>query len=287
MTLMKGLILLNKLKEESGYTLLVTILVLVLFTVLGFSLFTLTISGVSKNESRESNVQAKDLSVKGIEYLVTKIQFELNDYLAEGKNATDYKEKLETTLNQHLCTGTPSYLDNTETGKTDVCISDIINKAVDNPYKKVVTFHSIGTASGKEFTVESTYEIGADLNLNPFSYVISTFFDDAKDADKGGDLELFGGVEVTGNMNVAGDLITNDKSKYKSTIIDSVLPRVYNAKLNLLGDSYLQDKSNKQAISHMFYNSTIQEVSETCPSSLWRKLFKVRSVLERCPLQLF
>lgn len=250
------------LKTEKGYTLLITIIVLVLFSVLGFSLFTLTVGGITKNESREHNTQAKDLSVKGLDFVITEIQYKLDTFLRDGQNATDYKTKLEATLNEYLCTGSPTPLTNTKTGSVNTCISNIKDISVDNPYKKIVTFKSIGTADNKKFTVESTYTIGANLNLEPFTYVLSTFQNDIADNKQNGDLSLLGGIEVNGNINVASDLITSNQSTYKGVTIDSVLPRANNTKLNLKGQSYLKNKSNPKGLSQLFNNSNITNISE-------------------------
>ncbi|BAK18083.1 type II secretory pathway, component PulK [Solibacillus silvestris StLB046] len=62
------------LKSNSGSALLIAVAVLMIFTVLGLSLMSLTANGVIKNKSRENIVQATDLAQKGIEFAVTDIQ---------------------------------------------------------------------------------------------------------------------------------------------------------------------------------------------------------------------
>lgn len=61
-------------QNENGYSLLLTFAVIIIFTILGLSLITLTSSGITKNNTREELVQAQDLSDKGIDYAIKDIQ---------------------------------------------------------------------------------------------------------------------------------------------------------------------------------------------------------------------
>lgn len=248
-------------EKEQGYTLLITVMIIVLFTILGMSLMSLTISGANRSELRESTSQAQDLAMKATDFAVEEIKLKMTTALAGGKNASAFKTALENVLNEYLCSNGMTVLPNTTTGTAEVCIlapySDI---SPNNPYKKIVLFNSVGKANGKEETIQSTYEIGADLNLEPFDYVISTFKN--KEDSTGGDLAIHGGVEITGNMNVDGNLYISRNSKYKDTVVHSVLPRAYDSQINLSGDSYKKEspndsKVNSTSIDKLFYNATV------------------------------
>ena len=82
-------------KSEKGYSLLLTTAVVVLFTILGLSLLTLTSSGVLKNKQRESQIQAQDLADKGITYAVNDIQKYLENGLNGKTKGADFKKLLE------------------------------------------------------------------------------------------------------------------------------------------------------------------------------------------------
>ena len=78
------------LKNEKGYTLLFSIVAIVIITVLGLSLYTMSANGTQKNEKRDEIIQAESLATKGLDYLVAKINKEIE--LALEKTDQEYKD---------------------------------------------------------------------------------------------------------------------------------------------------------------------------------------------------
>lgn len=214
------------LKNDSGYSLLLAIGVVIIFTVLGLSLLTLTSSGIAKNSTREDTIQAQDLSDKGIDYVVKDIQTYLEDEIIDnpmGKTAfnTFLTNTLgKSTLSCPLDTDSEAIkaskgikIPGENSNSTMVCIAnvaEIINTdgvvEEKDKYKRLVTFKSIGTVNGKEHVTTSKVIIGTDAVPDQLRYAVST--------NDGGNLHLHGGVEIQGDIKTSGNLIITNHASW-------------------------------------------------------------------------
>lgn len=215
------------LKNHTGSALLMAVAVLMLFTVLGFTLFTLTANGIKKNETRENIVQSKDLADKGIDFAVNDIQKQLTDLISHPTIKVG-KEKFKTELVKILSksalqcplAGQPfpdsiGYkIQGNNSSYTRVCIEKVepflTNGMADekNAYKRVVTFKSIGYVNGKEHITHTKVIIGTDAVPDQLRYAVST--------NEGGNLYLHGGIEVRGDIKTDGHLILSERAHWIS-----------------------------------------------------------------------
>ncbi|MGN7478838.1 hypothetical protein ACTHOQ_13375 [Solibacillus silvestris] len=215
------------LKNQTGSALLLAVAVLMLFTVLGFALLTLTTNGIKKNETRENIVQSKDLADKGIDFAVNDIQKQLTDLISHPTIKVG-KEKFKTELVRILSkpalqcplAGQPfsdsiGYkIQGNNSSYTKVCIEKIepvlTNGLADekNAYKRIVTFKSIGYVNGKEHITRSKIIIGTDAVPDQLRYAIST--------NEEGNLYLHGGIEIKGDIKTDGHLILSERAHWIS-----------------------------------------------------------------------
>lgn len=243
----------KSLKEQNGSTLLVTLVLVILFTVLGLSLLSLSISGTSKNTIREDTVASYDLSQKGIDYLVNKVEYDIKTELGtNGLAASTFVNKIESILDKYKCTnlGNPDKSKTGTTGNMEYCIDSYTNKidvsGKENVHRKIVKIRSIGSSGTVSKDILHEIEIGADSIPDFLNYAIGTNkTDDNKDGD--GNLYLHGGVEIKGDMKVEGDLITYNKGYGNGVWVNSVYPRAYGynsekSKIVLKGSAYYLEK---------------------------------------------
>lgn len=202
------------LKQQNGYALLVTLLILVVFSVLGTTLMMFTLNGGSKNEVREDITQSADLSQKGIDLITTQINSELTTYLGiNGRPRTEFVYQLENYLNNYLCSkNSPTTL--SITGEYKVCIESYVNSFDENnevnELKKLVTFKSVGTSGNSNRTLTSKIEIGAETAPEALRYAVGTNIDSADGLQDGeGNLLMHGGVEIKGDIKVDGNIVTS------------------------------------------------------------------------------
>lgn len=116
-------------KSEKGYTLLLAVVVVLIFSILGLSLITITTNGILRNETREEGIQSKDLADKGIDYLVESIQTQLQSYINTGNiGKTEFKKRLmEILTSSNLSCATGGIVIPGDIGETKVCIDGIID----------------------------------------------------------------------------------------------------------------------------------------------------------------
>ena len=87
-------------QNNKGYSLLLAICAILIFSILGLSLLGLTSNGIAKNTNREEIIQAQDLSDKGFDYVVGDIQKTLEKQIvATPMGKTEFGTFLNTTLN--------------------------------------------------------------------------------------------------------------------------------------------------------------------------------------------
>lgn len=275
----------NKLDNQSGYSLLITIVLIILFSILGLSMLALTSSGIQKNEVRQDTVRSADLSDKGIDYLSKQINSDLTIKLgSNGLPRGKFIEELEKTLNSYLCPPSHQSADEKnrttnsikgQTGKTDVCIKSYIDskddKGVDNPLRKLVTFNSIGVSGTALRNLNSEVEIGAELVPETLKYAIGTNIVNKNSPQNGeGNLLMHGGVTIQGDMKVDGNILTRDYGyaylsgeQWIPSIFPESLPSVgsTSSKLVLGGKSYLLKTTNYNKNNILSYNNHINKVS--------------------------
>lgn len=208
------------LQNDNGYSLLIAIGTILIFTILGLSLITLTTNGISKNNTREQIVQATDLADKGIEFMVDSLQAELENYVLSGNiGKAQFQAKLNETITsgELSCTGGGIKIPG-DTGDTTVCID---GKNIQNVYtekedgtkilqelKKQVPIISTGLVDGKERVTTATVIIGTDAIPDQLRYALST--------NNGGNLYLHGGVEIQGDIKTDNDLIISSNATWFS-----------------------------------------------------------------------
>ncbi|WP_142827705.1 hypothetical protein [Planococcus soli] len=205
----------NQLKNQHGYALLLTLGLIVIFTILGASLLMLTSNGAAKNEVRQDITRSSDLSQKGIDLVTTQVNAELVTFLGDnGRPRTEFILQLEQILNKYMCTEGSSIPIKGETGTYKACIESYVD-TVDsddqaNPLKKLVTFKSIGTAGDANREMLSKIEIGAATAPEALRYAIGTNINTADGLQNGeGNLLMHGGVEIKGDLKVDGNIVTS------------------------------------------------------------------------------
>src|SRR5690625_5327600 len=92
--------------QEKGYTLFLTISIVLLFGVLSLSLLSITISGAQKSSVREDTTQATELAQKRVKQLTQQIKHDVQekiDTYTGGVTKYHYEELLEETLATYTC----------------------------------------------------------------------------------------------------------------------------------------------------------------------------------------
>lgn len=204
----------NLLKNNKGYTLLITLAVLVLFTVLGMTILALASSGTKKNVIRQETIQAKALSEKGIDQISAQINQDLINELGEnGLPRGEFISKLEMTLGNYICSNMKEE-QTSVTGKFSACIESYVDSRDDkgepNELRKLVTFSSIGNSGQAENMLASKIEIGAESVPETLKYAIGTNIMSKKPQNGEGNLLMHGGVDIQGDIKVDGNLLTRD-----------------------------------------------------------------------------
>ena len=206
-------------QRQGGYTLLLTLVLLILFAALGFSLMTLTSAGIVKNTKRQEITQSTALSEMGIDRMTKQINTELTDALGEnGLPRGKFVEKLEATLKNYRCDN--SYMlklpiSDSGTGTFEVCIESVVDtddgKGKSNDLRKLVGFKSIGTAGNSDKALISKVEIGAELVPETLKYAIGTNILSKNPKNGEGNLLMHGGVDIQGDIKVDGNIVTTDR----------------------------------------------------------------------------
>lgn len=258
------------LKSQQGYTMLITITVVMIFSILGISLLYLATNGAMRSESRESNTQALRLATKGEEFLLAKMKAEIEHKIENGVSPDQFKEILEETIGAYKCDVQPSVnspTDSTYTGAFEACIAKAEPIAIKNPinendpkyneqnpfnpYQQYITIRSIGESNSmdKAKTVESQHLIGKDLNLELYEFAISSR--GSKESSNDGNMYLSGQLDINGNVYVGNKLETANKAKYYTKTIESNYP-----KANPFGESSIKPTFilNDSITDNMFLN---------------------------------
>lgn len=226
-------------KSDHGYALLLTLLILIVFTVLGMSVLGMSLSGKERNNTREEIVQANDLAAKGIDNITAQITNELNTLVSNtGISAESYlngPKGLKATINKYKCVGgTSSITQNATQGagiKYTTCIDKIeidseskvtINNNEEH-LRRILTFKSIGISGDKTEILYSKYNIGATQYPEVLNYAVGAYKvkstankDRFPNLPGEGNLYLNGGVNIKGDVKVDNNLIVSEKGIWKS-----------------------------------------------------------------------
>lgn len=267
----------SKFPSEQGYTLFITVLLVVLFATLALSLMTFTMSGMTKTSTRNEVIQANELAEKGVKHLTHHIRDELQKKLdseEHGLSEAEFEAEFHQLLDEYACDTGKKIEQTGETGTYEACVkSDSYKKIEDMP--KPVEFEGKGFIDDREKTIVMTVEMGGDLIPDFLKYAVSSYKTENCRKDKRscfpgeGNLFLHGGVSVAGDIKVDGDLITTNRSfkKYKlgSYWIHSYfpsakpLPNGQPPHLVLLGDTYnFEFKSDKFKQKDFNYNEHLK-----------------------------
>lgn len=260
-------------KNQSGNTLLITLIILIVFSILGLSLMSLSISGLTKNEIRQDNVRSEDLSEKGIDRITQQINSELTQKIDEsnGLTRTNFINILNSTINKYKCTtGSPITDSSGKTGTYKTCIKEVKptyekgNPAVENELRKLIVFESHGISGNSTKTMTSEIEIGAESAPETLKYAVGTNINTKDGIQNGeGNLYMHGGVSVKGDFKVDGNIITRDRGyaylngeQWISSILPESIPTdgVPNSKI-VLGKNFYTFNSNLSYSSHIANNN--------------------------------
>lgn len=230
----------NVKKNENGYALLVTLMIIIVFSILGSSLIMLTMNGSTKNEIRQDVTRSTDLSIKGIDLITSQINHDLTDYLgANGKPRADFVYQLERTLDTYHCSGSNTISITGETGTSDVCVDTyqdtVDNEGLANPLRKLVTFTSVGESGKGSENIVSKIEIGAESAPEALKYAIGTNIDLKDGMQPGeGNLLIHGGADIQGDIKVEGNIVTSTNG-YALLGADRWIPSVLPSAIPLPG----------------------------------------------------
>lgn len=276
--------------NEKGYSLFLTIFIMILFSVLSIMMLSLVVSGAKKNVIREEYTQADELSQKGIEHITNQIQKELEDVIGEnGISKTHFIDEMERILNEYLCENNDAspIQESNLTGDYAVCIDDWEDSEGEyGDLRKKVTFLSTGMVDGKETSIKTTMLIGANDVPDALNYAVgshrSCSGNDCIDGE--GNLFLHGGVSIEGDIKVDGHLITTDRGyaylsgeRWINSLYPSALPgpNTNESRLVLGGDVYTF--SHKPSYKkHINRNSF--------PSSSYQKISNLEEAFETAPV---
>jgi hypothetical protein len=221
-------------KNEKGYSLILIIFVMFLFSLLTVSLMSFTLSGTKRNHINQSSIQATSLANKGVEFITARINTDLkNGLTTNGLTRSQFIDLLNNTLNKYK-----TKLNSSEqTGNYNVYISTIAdtvdNNGNPNPLRKRVTFISTGIVDGIQKQVSTDVDIGAQPVLETLKYAVGANCADSKCNQFPGEGNMFlhGGVTIQGDFKVDNNIITTDRGyaylngeKWVESQYPSVLP---------------------------------------------------------------
>ena len=244
----------RRLKNQAGNTLIISVILLVLFSVIGLSIMTLTMNGISKNEVRENNIRAVAYAEKGIDRITRQINLELETELKKGNGLqrNNFIQILNNTLNKYSCSTNGSIKD---ANKFNVCIKEvsptyeIYDQTKENETRKLIKFKSIGYSGGVEKVLTSNIEMGAEIAPPTLNYAIGANQDKNK---YGGNLELSGGLSIKGDIKVDSNIST-----YKFIRLPKISPKDgYEQAILNLGGKYNKAKEDLLFSSDSSYKIT-------------------------------
>lgn len=271
----------HRLNNQQGYSLLITLMIIILFTILGSTLILLTFNGTTRNETREDIVQSNDLASKGIDHINAQITKELNDLLKSGRiPAADFSTRFNTIITKYKCqNGVAPVINKAATDiasgtSYNVCIygepkndpaSAVVLGTSTEYLRKIVTFKSTGKSGNNNEVLYTAYNIGATKVPEVLSYAVGAYkVPEPRDMTRfpsipgEGNLILNGGSSIVGDIKVDGNLISSDHGIRRSTSgsvtsdysVPSVLPQLSGANANTGGRISID--GNMYKFNHVF-----------------------------------
>ena len=259
----------KKVLNNKGYSLLIAICALLIFSVIGISLLTMTTSGLKKNESREAVVLATDLADKGTQFIVSDLQMQLETMIKEPMGKVAFGKALDNMLGYNSTTQTLTNVNKNHCSQTEeqgikinsasadnytnVCISNVemikTNGTIleEDRYKRLVTIKSTGVADGKVHETFTKVIFGTDAIPDQLKYAVSS---------NAGSVHLYGGVEIRGDIKSAADITLHNEGyllqgtdvSWASTVYPRLLPAINTVSPKIIlpnNRSIYQNKINK------------------------------------------
>lgn len=220
--------------NSNGYALLLTFGILIIFTVLGLSLMTLTMNGTTKSSSLEDNTQALNLAEKGTDFIINEINTSLSYFTKHGKFRDEFIAELEKynqnnprykctfDSNGNLINGLEILTSNDPNNSSLACIKNahpVYDEKGLNALKKKLELISFGEVDGKKKHLTSFVEIGADHIPEQLKYAVTSK----------GNVHLNGAVQITGDLRFDGSLSTYNKAHIingRHYWVDSLKPSI-------------------------------------------------------------
>lgn len=253
---------------EQGYALLLTLMIMLVFSILGISLITATMNGSAKNEIRQDITRSTDLSTKGIDLIVSQINTDLTKYLgSNGKPREEFIFQLERVLDNYRCSTSSEVTLTGKTGDSKICVETYTNtvdaEGLENPLRKLVTLKSLGVSGKSTQNVTSKVEIGAALAPEVLKYAIGTNIDSSDGMQPGeGNLLLHGGSEIQGDMKVDGNIISSTNG-YALLGQDRWIPSLAPSAIPSPGASSARIVLGKEAYTFNTVNSYANHISNS------------------------
>ena|GEM_PF-1366278 len=246
----------RRLKNSQGYALLITVIVLLLFSILGISLMGAVLAGAVQNVNTEENVQVREVALKGTEYVSAKIYNEINQFLKnagdDGLEVSELESRFEALMKNHYLKKTIDVDGETGTAKTKVL--SYTTKPL------TITLESEGIVGNKHHVITQTIHFPTISDeIKVLQYALGAHKSCTSKCSGGeGNLYLHGGIRVEGNINVDNNIIATDHGYAYlggDQWIPSVKPHLSNgtvpAQIVLGGDIYsfnpgkTDEKNNK------------------------------------------
>ncbi|XKH50941.1 hypothetical protein LG275_01725 [Chryseomicrobium palamuruense] len=221
------------LKEQKGYALLITLILVILISILALAMLTTNLSASTQNSTRETVVQAEDMAVKGLEYFTTSLQNELEKSINNSRlTVPEYINRLKTVLqdSKYQCINGSVDIPTELAGTTSTCIEKIYLEGNQNPnqnqlndsLKWIVVIKSTSVVNDQTRTVRQHLLYGTDNVPDQLRYALSS--------NDRGNLYLHGGIDIYGDVKTEGNLILSDTAFWKSGSnvrwVDSLAPRI-------------------------------------------------------------
>lgn len=204
-------------KNSQGYTLFLTVVIIVLFSVVGLSLITITVNGTAKNNIREDSVQSLNLAEKGQDFIINEINTALSKFTEGGKSRDDFIDELERynhTHSRYKCNfdGNGNLISgltiSTKNSSDDsiACIKNVYpvyeEDGTLNDLKRKLEIVSVGDVNGNRKQLTTFVEIGADRIPEQLKYALTSK----------SNIHLNGAVQITGDLRFNGSLTTFNHS---------------------------------------------------------------------------
>lgn len=205
-------------KSDKGNTLIIVLLMIVIFTIAGLSLISTTFNGVKKTDARETDIKSVELAEKGIDYLTILLETKSKNFINLPTN--EFNTALTNLLqNYEVGSAEADFKPTTSVIPTENN-ADTLKVKIYDRYKltdniedltQVMTLHSEATVNGKKKTLISTIKLGGKQTPEALEYALGSYNPQSSTNPDDGNMFLHGGVAITGDLYVEGNLITRDQ----------------------------------------------------------------------------